>query len=160
LKYGLRADTNESTEKMYATTRKIGFNDVVRNRIIAGNFFLLNQYYNKYYTQALKIRRLISNDFYNTWEKVHILLTPTTLSTAPLYSEFTKHTNRHQCATQDFCTQPANMAGVPAISIPIKLSSYGMPLSLQLIAPNFEEKKLLSLARYIEHIVQFKNTKK
>lgn len=67
--------------------------------------------YAKYFNQALKVRRLISNDFDKVWEDVQLLLTPTTLSTAPLYSEFVARTNRDQCALQDYCTQPANMAG-------------------------------------------------
>lgn len=61
--------------------------------------------------QALKVRRLISEDFDRVWEDVQLLLTPTTLTTAPPYSEFVGKTNRDQCALQDFCTQPANMAG-------------------------------------------------
>lgn len=67
--------------------------------------------YEKYFNQALKVRRLISNDFDEVWQKVHLLLTPTTLTTAPKYSDFISRTNRDQCAMQDFCTQPANMAG-------------------------------------------------
>lgn len=59
----------------------------------------------------MKVRRLISNDFDEVWEKVHLLLTPTTLTTAPKYSEFISKTNRDQCAMQDYCTQPVNMAG-------------------------------------------------
>lgn len=73
--------------------------------------YLFSRNYEKYFNQALKVRRLISNDFDNIWDKVQLLLTPTTLSTAPLYSDFIKKTNRDQCAVQDYCTQPANMAG-------------------------------------------------
>jgi len=54
---------------------------------------------------------MISDDFYKVWENVQVLLTPTTLSTAPNYKDFIQRTNREQCAVQDFCTQPANMAG-------------------------------------------------
>lgn len=68
--------------------------------------------YEKYFNKALKVRRLISNDFDLGWENVQVLLTPTTLTTAPTYSEFVTKTNRDQCALQDFCTQPANMAGI------------------------------------------------
>jgi len=63
--------------------------------------------------QALKLRRLISNDFAQVWASgVDLLLTPVTLSEAPHYSEFSKKDNREQCATQDYCTQPANLAGI------------------------------------------------
>lgn len=67
--------------------------------------------YEKYFTQALKVRRLIANDFDNVWNDVQILLTPTTLTDAPLYNDFIQKTNRDQCALQDYCTQPCNMAG-------------------------------------------------
>lgn len=68
--------------------------------------------YEKYFMQSLKVRRLISDDFKNIWKSNYdFLITPTTLTTAPLLSEFKSLDNRTQCATQDYCTQPANMAG-------------------------------------------------
>ncbi|KAI4465180.1 transamidase [Holotrichia oblita] len=160
IEFGFRADENSSTEKLYATTRSLGFNEVVRNRILTGNYFLLTRNYEKYFNQALKVRRLISNDFDNIWDEVQLLLTPTTLSTAPLYSDFIKKTNRDQCAVQDYCTQPANMAGIPAVSIPIKLSKTGMPISLQLLGRNLSEPMLLAVAKLIEHLVEFKHNPK
>lgn len=129
IEFGFRADEKHSTDKLFATTRSIGFNDVVRNRILTGNYFLLTRFvknreftiqqnttffsrnYEKYFNKALKVRRLISNDFDRVFEDVDLLLTPTTLTTAPLYSDFIKKTNRDQSAFQDYCTQPANMAG-------------------------------------------------
>lgn len=195
IEFGHRSSDDSSTEKLYATSRCEGFNEVVRNRILTGNYFLLSRYiiyrtecrfhadgltfcrnYDKYVKKAMQVRRLILNDFDNVWEDVQILLTPTTLSTAPLHSDFISRTNRDQCAMQDYCTQPANMAGthriiliytfiiiciflgVPAISIPIKLSSNGMPLSLQLIGKNLSEQFLLTIAKYIENNVQFNRT--
>nr|XP_023017313.1 glutamyl-tRNA(Gln) amidotransferase subunit A, mitochondrial [Leptinotarsa decemlineata] len=155
IEYGFRADEHSSTEKLYALSRRFGFNDVVKNRILTGNYFLLSRNYKKYFEQALKTRRLISNDFDNVWNDVSLLLTPTTLSEAPLYSKFVERTNRDQCATQDYCTQPSNMAGVPAISVPVKLSKNGLPLSLQLIGKNLSEPLLLAVAKYIENAVKF-----
>uniref|UniRef100_A0A1Y1KY80 Glutamyl-tRNA(Gln) amidotransferase subunit A, mitochondrial n=1 Tax=Photinus pyralis TaxID=7054 RepID=A0A1Y1KY80_PHOPY len=111
IEFGFRADINTSTEQLYATSRSLGFNDIVRNRILTGNYFLLNRNYEAYFNQALKVRRLILNDFDKAWEDVQVLLTPTTLTTAPKYTEFQNKTNRDQCAFQDYCTQPANMAG-------------------------------------------------
>ncbi|XP_060518281.1 glutamyl-tRNA(Gln) amidotransferase subunit A, mitochondrial [Cylas formicarius] len=155
LEYGFRADENSSTEKLFATTRSLGFNEIVRNRILTGNYFLLTRNYDKYFTKALKVRRKIADDFDRVWERVQILLTPTTPTTAPLYSEFVQKTNRDQCALHDYCTQPANMAGCPAISIPIRLSESGMPIGLQLIGRNLSEPMLLAVAKYIENVVQF-----
>ncbi|XP_065163684.1 glutamyl-tRNA(Gln) amidotransferase subunit A, mitochondrial [Atheta coriaria] len=156
IEFGYRADENESTEKLYSKTRSVGFNEVVRNRILTGNYFLLTRNYEKYFNQALKVRRLIADDFYNVWEDVQVLLTPTTLSTAPKYKDFVQKTNRDQCAMQDFCTQPANMAGIPAVSIPIKLSKTGLPISLQIMGRKLSEPMILALAKFIENAVQFR----
>ncbi|KAB0797206.1 hypothetical protein PPYR_08200 [Photinus pyralis] len=155
IEFGFRADINTSTEQLYATSRSLGFNDIVRNRILTGNYFLLNRNYEAYFNQALKVRRLILNDFDKAWEDVQVLLTPTTLTTAPKYKEFKNKTNRDQCAFQDYCTQPANMAGVPAVSIPIKLSGSGMPLSIQIMGRNLSEPMILALAKFIESKVKF-----
>lgn len=155
LEYGHRADDETSTEHMYAKTRAEGFNKVVKNRILAGNYFLLRKNYEKTFLKALQVRRLISEDFDKAFSSFDLLLTPTTLSDAPLLKDFSTSHNRDQCAIQDFCTQPANMAGIPAISIPIKLSSNGLPLSLQLMGPNFSETKLLEVAKFIEKCFNF-----
>ncbi|PSN44413.1 Glutamyl-tRNA(Gln) amidotransferase subunit A [Blattella germanica] len=112
--------------------------------------------YSQYFVQALKVRRLIAEDFTKAWASgVDILLTPVALTDAPLYSSFTSKENRAQCAEQDYCSQPANMAGVPAISIPIRLSNQGLPLSLQLMAPLYREDMLLAVAKWIEKTVDF-----
>ncbi|CAG4973327.1 unnamed protein product [Colias eurytheme] len=157
LEFGLRTDADYSTEELYASTRSEGFNNVVRSRIFAGNYFLLKQNYEKYFVKALKLRRLIANDFKNVFGEngVDLLLTPTTLSDAPLYKDFVAKNNRDQCAFQDYCTQPANMAGIPAVSIPIRLSEQNMPLSLQLMGPCLSEELLLNVAKKIESLVNF-----
>ncbi|XP_026729366.1 glutamyl-tRNA(Gln) amidotransferase subunit A, mitochondrial-like [Trichoplusia ni] len=158
VQYGLRASATSSTEELYATTRHRGFNNVVRSRILAGNYFLLTKNYVKYFIKTLKLRRLIVQDFqkvFHNVDGVDLLLTPTTLTDAPLFEDFSQRTNRDQCALQDYCTQPANMAGIPAISIPIKLSENRMPLSLQLMGPPLSEDLLMNVARKIESLVQF-----
>ncbi|KAL7035472.1 hypothetical protein ACKWTF_008394 [Chironomus riparius] len=155
IEYGHRADDETSTENLYAKTRAEGFNNVVKNRIFAGNYFLLRKNYDKYFLKALKVRRLVSDDFSKAFKNVDLLLTPTTLSDAPLLNEFVKNHNRDQCAVQDFCTCPANMAGIPSITIPVKLSSNKLPISLQLMGPNFSEQLLFSTAKFIEDSVDF-----
>ncbi|KAK6623831.1 hypothetical protein RUM44_010687 [Polyplax serrata] len=153
VEYGLRCDKNSS--EMFTDSRSSGFNDIVRSRILGGNYFLLSRS-KRYYDQALKVRRLIFEDFQNIWDKgINILLTPTTLTDAPRYSEYKEKDEREQSVVQDYCTQPANLAGCPAISIPIELSKKGFPISLQLMAPNFMEKTLLESALYIENAVYF-----
>ncbi|XP_053619661.1 glutamyl-tRNA(Gln) amidotransferase subunit A, mitochondrial [Plodia interpunctella] len=158
LEYGLRTKEQYSTEELYASSRSLGFNNVVRSRIFAGNYFLLTRNYEKYFMKAMKLRRLISDDFKNVFHgeaNVDLLLTPTTLSDAPSYKSFVSKRNRDQCAFQDYCTQPANMAGIPAISIPIRLSENKLPLSLQLMGPILSEELLLNVARKIETLVKF-----
>ncbi|XP_042241099.1 glutamyl-tRNA(Gln) amidotransferase subunit A, mitochondrial-like [Homarus americanus] len=154
--YGHRVESSHSMEAMYALTRSAGLNDVVKGRILAGNYFLLKENKNRYFKQALKVRRLISQDFDKVWSSgVDLLLTPVTLSTAVRYSEFNNVDNRTQQATQDFCTQAANMAGVPAVNIPISLNTEGLPISLQLMAPWGQDAALLSAAKWIEQHVNF-----
>lgn len=162
IEYGYRTKEWSSTEQFFAINRQVGFSKVVKNRILSGNYFLLKSNYDLYFEKALRVRRLISDDFANVFEcdendaqKVDVILTPTTLTDAPAYQDFVKSTNRDQCAVQDFCTQPANMAGIPAISVPIRLSEKGMPLSLQLMGPKFSEETLLTVAKWIESQVNF-----
>lgn len=104
----------------------------------------------------MKLRRLIYEDYVKIWNTgVDLLLTPVTLSDAPLFSDFTQKDSRAQSAEQDYCTQPANMAGIPGLSIPIKLSNKNLPLSLQLMAPHFDDETLLDVAEFIEKRVNF-----
>uniref|UniRef100_A0A182QRT8 Glutamyl-tRNA(Gln) amidotransferase subunit A, mitochondrial n=1 Tax=Anopheles farauti TaxID=69004 RepID=A0A182QRT8_9DIPT len=155
IEYGHRSQEDSSTEQLYAKTRAEGFNSVVKNRILSGNYFLLRNNYDKYFQKALKVRRLIADDFVHAFKKVDILLTPTTLSDAPSFKDFVQNNNRDQCAVQDFCTQSANMAGIPALSIPVRLSSRRLPISLQLMGNHFSERILLTIASWIEKEVDF-----
>uniref|UniRef100_F7AJV6 Glutamyl-tRNA(Gln) amidotransferase subunit A, mitochondrial n=3 Tax=Monodelphis domestica TaxID=13616 RepID=F7AJV6_MONDO len=156
LEYGHRCNVNVSTEAMYAATRREGFNDVVRGRILSGNFFLLKENYDDYFVKAQKVRRLIANDFVKVFNSgVDILLTPTTLSDAVPYVEFIKEDNRTRSAQGDIFTQSVNMAGLPAINVPMALSSQGLPVGLQLIGRAFSDQQLLTVARWFEEQVQF-----
>ncbi|KAM9340991.1 glutamyl-tRNA(Gln) amidotransferase subunit A, mitochondrial [Symphorus nematophorus] len=156
LEYGHRSAVDSSTEAMYASTRHEGFNDVVRGRILSGNYFLLKQNYQRYVEQAQKVRRLIADDFRRVFSSgVDVLLTPTTLTDAACYSDFTQEDNRTRSAQEDVFTQPINMAGLPAVTVPTALSRRGLPIGLQLIAPALQDKKLLSVAQWIEQRVGF-----
>uniref|UniRef100_A0A4W2IME4 Glutamyl-tRNA(Gln) amidotransferase subunit A, mitochondrial n=1 Tax=Bos indicus x Bos taurus TaxID=30522 RepID=A0A4W2IME4_BOBOX len=142
LEYGHRCDSDVSTEAMYAATRREGFNDVVRGRILSGNFFLLKENYENYFVKAQKVRR-------------DVLLTPTTLSEAVPYTEFIKEDNRTRSAQDDIFTQAVNMAGLPAVSVPVALSSQGLPIGLQFIGRAFCDQQLLIVAKWFEKQVQF-----
>ncbi|OQR67853.1 glutamyl-tRNA(Gln) amidotransferase subunit A, partial [Tropilaelaps mercedesae] len=128
LRYGHRADELSSTEGLFAKTRSEGFSEMVRGRILCGNYFLLRQNYDKYFGQAMRLRRLIKDDFTRVFESVDLLLTPVTLTEAILYSEWVKKDNRTRATLEDFCTQPVNLAGLPALSLPCRLSRNGLPL--------------------------------
>lgn len=104
---------------------------MVRGRILSGNFFLFKKNYENYFIKAQKVRYLIANDFVNAFNSgVDVLLTPTTLSEAVPYLEFIKEDNRTRSAQDDSFTQALNMAGLPAVSIPVALSNRGLPIGL------------------------------
>ncbi|KAJ8788709.1 hypothetical protein J1605_022454 [Eschrichtius robustus] len=156
LEYGHRCDTDVSTEAMYAATRREGFNDVVRERILSGNFFVLKENYENYFVKAQKVRRLIARDFVNVFNSgVDVLLTPTTLSEAVPHTEFIREDNRTRSAQGDIFTQAVNMAGLPAVSVPMALSSQGLPIGLQFIGRAFCDQQLLTVAKWFEKRVQF-----
>lgn len=156
LQYGHRSGVDVSTEAMYAATRQEGFNDVVRGRILSGNFFLLKENYENYFVKAQKVRRLIVKDFVDVFESgVDVLLTPTTLTEAVPYLEFIKEDNRTRSAQDDIFTQAVNMAGLPAVSVPVALSNQGLPIGLQLIGRAFCDQQLLTVAKWFEKQVQF-----
>lgn len=156
VEYGHRAEDCSTAHELYSKTRSEGFNDVVKGRILVGNYFLLAENYDEYYVKAMKMRRLIAQDFDALWDNnVDLLLSPTTLTEAPRYDDFASLDNQTQCLIQDHCTQPANMAGLAAINVPIRLSRAGLPLSLQLMAPPFHEHRLLTAAKWIEQTARF-----
>ena len=155
LEYGLRTEKEDSTESLFANVRHNGFNEVVRGRILAGNYFLLRQNYEKYFLKALKVRRLIADDFQKVFNDVDVLLTPSTLCDAPFLGDFLSSDNRTQTSKHDYCTQPVNLAGLPAATVPVKLSNRSLPLSVQIIGRHGREDQVLSVAKWIEDRVHF-----
>lgn len=156
VQYGHRSEMGHSTHELYAHTRHEGFNDVVRGRVLAGNYFLLKKQYDLYFVQAQKVRQLISNDFKQAFDSgINLLLTPTTLTDAPVYNEFIKLDNRTKSARDDVLTQPVNLVGLPAIALPAKLSSRGLPTGVQLIADNFQDEELFRCSKWLESQMNF-----
>ena len=153
VRYGARVATDRDITSMYEATRAAGFGDEVKRRVMIGTYVLSAGYYDAYYMKALKVRRLIANDFASAFEKCDVLLTPTTPSAA-----FPIGSNQDDPLTMylnDVFTVTANLAGLPAMSLPAGLDAKGLPLSLQLIGPAFGEKTLLKTAHVVETAAQF-----
>jgi aspartyl-tRNA(Asn)/glutamyl-tRNA(Gln) amidotransferase subunit A len=152
VKYGLRASA-DTLEEMYDLTRGQGFGPEVKRRILIGTYVLSEGYYDAYYGKAQKVRLLIEQDFKNAFQKVDVLLAPTTPTPAfPLNDipddPVTVYFN-------DILTVPINVGGVTGISVPAGLSKAGLPLGLQLIAPPFHEETLFQFGSVIERNVSF-----
>jgi len=131
---------------MYTLTRSEGFGAEVKRRIMLGTYVLSSGYYDAYYRKAQKVRRLIKEDFTNAFEQVDIILTPTSPTTAFKIGE--KSSDPMQMYLSDIYTTSANLAGIPAINIPIGFDSNNLPIGVQLIANQFEEDMLLQTVKF------------
>ena len=148
VRYGQRVDDGSSLDEMYEATRAAGFGDEVRRRILIGTYALSAGYYDAYYLKAQKIRRLIRNDFDDAFSAVDAILTPATPSAA--FPLGVKQEDPITMYLNDVFTVPANLAGVPGMSIPAGLSSDGLPLGLQVLAGAFCEDKMYQVAKVLE----------
>jgi len=146
--YGHRAEQFENMIDMYAASRAEGFGAEVKRRIMLGVFALSEGYSDQYYLKALKVRRLIRNDFDAALENVDVLAGPTCPTPAFKIGELVD--DPLQMYLSDICTLSANLAGIPGVSVPAGFSSDGLPIGLQLLAGPFEEEKLLRAARMFE----------
>ena len=146
--YGHRAEQFENMIDMYAASRAEGFGAEVKRRIMLGVFALSEGYSDQYYLKALKVRRLIRNDFDAAFENVDVLAGPTCPTPAFKIGELVD--DPLQMYLSDICTISANLAGIPGVSVPAGFSSDGLPIGLQLLAGPFEEEKLLRAARMFE----------
>lgn len=146
--YGRRAEQFENMIDMYASSRAEGFGAEVKRRIMLGVFALSEGYSDQYYLKALKVRRLIRNDFDAAFENVDVLAGPTCPTPAFKIGELVD--DPLQMYLSDICTISANLAGIPGVSVPAGFSSEGLPIGLQLLAGPFEEEKLLRAARMFE----------
>ncbi|MHA1540245.1 MAG: Asp-tRNA(Asn)/Glu-tRNA(Gln) amidotransferase subunit GatA [Alphaproteobacteria bacterium] len=157
VRYGMRVcDEGDSLDDMYEKTRAAGFGDEVKRRMIIGTYVLSAGYYDAYYLKALKVRRLVRNDFDAAFKKVDMLLAPVAPSTAFGLNE--KQDDPVSMYLNDVFTITANMAGLPAISVPCGLAKDGLPLGLQLIGKDFAEADVLNAAARLEEAASFTAT--
>ncbi|WP_320664547.1 Asp-tRNA(Asn)/Glu-tRNA(Gln) amidotransferase subunit GatA [Prochlorococcus sp. MIT 1223] len=148
VKYGYRSNEEQNISSMTSFTRSEGFGNEVKRRILIGTYALSAGYVDAYYKKAQKVRTLIRRDFESAFNKVDLLLTPTSPTTA---FKAGSHTNDPlSMYLSDLLTIPANLAGLPAISLPSGFDSNGLPIGLQFIGNVLDEAKLLQVAYQYE----------
>jgi len=151
MRYGLRVvpEGTPSAEEVMKATRDAGFGDEVKRRIIIGTYALSSGYYDAYYGQAQKVRTLISRDFAAAYDQVDVLVSPTSPSTAFPLGE--KLDDPLAMYLQDLATIPANLAGVPGISVPAGLAADdGLPVGFQILAPALADDRLYRVGAALE----------
>ena len=146
--YGHRASQFDGLVDMYSSSRGEGFGAEVKRRIMLGTYALSAGYYDAYYLKALKVRRLIRGDFDAAFQQVDLIATP--VNPTPAFKLGELINDPLAMYLSDIYTISANLAGIPGISIPAGFHSLGLPLGLQLLAPPFEEERLLRAARMHE----------
>ena len=147
VRYGLRVE-GEDIAAMNAATRDIGFGPEVKRRIMLGTYALSAGYFDAYYGKALKVRRLISDDFARAYEKADVLLTPT--SPIPAFKVGEKADDPLSMYLCDVYTIPTNLAGHPAMSVPFGDSRDGLPIGVQVLAPTLGEQAMFKVAASLE----------
>ncbi|MEO5901660.1 MAG: Asp-tRNA(Asn)/Glu-tRNA(Gln) amidotransferase subunit GatA [Ilumatobacteraceae bacterium] len=147
VRYGLRVEATD-TNAMYSATREAGFGDEVKRRIMLGTYALSAGYYDAYYGKALKVRRLIADDFDRAYLDADVLLTPASPSVAfPFGSKGDNPLAMYLC---DVYTIPTNLAGHPAMSVPFGTGTNGLPVGVQVLAPALGEPQMFRAAAALE----------
>lgn len=153
VRYGFRcAQENLTLEQFYENNRAEGFGKEVKKRILTGTYVLSSGYYDAYYKKAQQVRRLILEDFKQAFTKVDAILTPATPNSAFPIDSSKDLTSQDpiKIYLNDMFTIPANLAGLPAMSVPAGFDSDGLPLGLQIISKHFDEQTMLNVALAIE----------
>lgn len=148
VKYGYRSKNSDTLNDLYENSRSEGFGPEVKRRIMLGTYVLSSGYYDAYYKKALKARTLVINEFNKAFSKYDVIIGPTAPTTAFKIGE--KSENPLEMYLSDICTVPVNIAGVPAISVPIAKDSKGLPIGIQIIGKAFDEKTILRVAHKCE----------
>jgi len=151
VRYGYALDTLDSWNRYFSKVRAEGFGIEVKRRIMMGSYALSAGYYGRYYLKALKVRTLVKNDFERALSKFDVLISPTMPSVAFKIGELTDPVTMYKA---DINTTPVNLAGLPALSMPIGFVKK-LPVGLQIIGNYFEENLILNFARMVENEVQF-----
>ena len=150
--YGFSDVSGTSMFENMELTRQHGFGDEVKRRIMVGTYALSAGYYDAYYVKAQKVRTLIRREFDKIFERASVVITPTTPTVAFSMGEVT---NPYDMYLNDIFTIPANIAGLPAISIPCGFGENGMPFGFQLIAKHWDEAMLFRVAHAFQQVTDF-----
>ncbi len=153
VRYGYRAPDYADLNDMYAKTRAQGFGAEVKRRILIGAYVLSHGYYDAYYLQAQKIRRLIADDFAEAFKVCDVILGPTAPGTAFKLGE--KSDDPVEMYLNDLYTIPANLAGLPGMSLPCGFDTQNLPIGLQLVGNYFSEAKMLNVAHQYQCVTDW-----
>ena len=156
VKYGLRAPGARDLIDMYSKTRAAGFGTEVKRRVMLGTYALSAGYYDAYYGQAQKVRTLVRRDFERAFERVDLIVAPTTPGVAFKMGE---KEDPIQMYLNDIFTIPVNLAGLPGVSIPGGFTQTGLPIGLQLIGRAFDEATLLRVAHAYQQVTTWHTRK-
>jgi len=153
VRYGFRSNDVKGIDEMYCRSRSEGFGNEVKRRIMLGNYALSSGYYDAYYLKASKVRNLIKKDFDEVFKKIDCIICPT--SPVPAFEIGERVNNPLEMYLSDIYTIPANLSGIPGISIPCGFSKKGLPIGLQILTNCFEEAKMLQIAYAFERETDF-----
>jgi len=156
VKYGLRVPGARDLIDMYSRTRGAGFGAEVKRRVMLGTYALSAGYYDAYYGKAQKVRTLVRRDFDNAFERVDVIVAPTTPSAAFTLGERADPLSMY---LNDVFTIPVNLAGLPGLSVPAGFTKAGLPIGLQVIGRAFDEATLLRTARAYEGATAWRERK-
>jgi len=157
VKFGHRAKEFSDLADMYQRTRSEGFGDEVKRRIMIGSYVLSHGYYDAYYLQAQKIRRMIANDFQQAFSQCDVIAGPVAPTTAWQLGDKADDPVANYLA--DIFTLPASLAGLPCMSIPVGFGDMGMPVGMQLIGNYLQEAQLLNVAYRFQQDTEFHDAK-
>ena len=157
VKFGHRAEKYTNLMHMYKKTRAEGFGDEVKRRIMIGTYVLSHGYYDAYYLQAQKIRRMIADDFQRAFTECDVIAGPVAPTVAWKLGEKSDDPVANYLA--DIFTLPASLAGLPGLSVPCGFGAGGMPVGLQLIGNYLQEAKLLNVAHRLQQATDFHSRK-
>ncbi len=150
VKYGYRTPDAKNLMEMYTKSRAEGFGPEVKRRIMLGTYALSSGYYDAYYKKAQQMRTLVTQEFAKAFEQVDVLISPTCPNTA--FDMGAKASDPLAMYLTDIATISANLAGIPGMSVPAGFDRDGMPIGLQILAPQMQDAKLLNFAYKFERV--------